>query len=372
MKARWLILLVLSILLMGSRNLPLSSAISPSAQQVPTVPGLTCDQLVTLAVTTVGVVCDNLGRNQACYGNKLVSVEFRPNFNANFIQSGDKVDLLSIQRLQTSPLDRVASDWGIAVLKAQANLPDNLPGQNVTFLLFGDASIDNPSPDMRAVTVETHIGGLECTNAPEFAVMIQSPEESQVSMRINGADVTLGSTAYVTANRDTGRMTFAILEGTGVIWVDGVTKIIQPGMKTGVPLGGADGLQAVGAPSDPAPYDSTLIQNVPLNLLDRQVTAPDTGVVVQPQPIVITATPTPEAACMPRADWTYRYVIQLGDNLASIALKLNMRTADLQAGNCIADPNRLIAGQSIHVPRRWRPPRRERPPRSRRRQSRRG
>ena len=92
---------------------------------------------------------------------------------------------------------------------------------------------------------------------------------------------------------------------------------------------------------------------MPINLLDRQVGAPDTGVVVepQPQPVVITATPTPETACTPRADWTYRYVIQLNDNLASIALKLNMRTADLQAGNCIADPNRLIAGQSIHVPR---------------------
>ena len=228
MKARWLMLLVLSILLMGSRNLPLSSAMSPAAQQVPTVPpGLTCDQLVTLAVTTVGVVCDNLGRNQACYGNKLVSVEFRPNFNTSFVQSGDKVDLLSIQRMQTSPLDRAASDWGIAVLKAQANLPDNLPGQNVTFLLFGDASIDNPSPDMRAVTVETRIGGLECTNAPESAVMIQSPEGTQVSMRINGADVTLGSTAYITANRDTGRMTFAVLEELGVIAADGVTKIVS-------------------------------------------------------------------------------------------------------------------------------------------------
>ncbi len=352
MKARWLILLVLPILLMASRSPAMSSAMSPSVQQLPTVPsGLTCDQLVTLAVTTVGVVCDNLGRNQACYGNRLVSVDFKPNVNANFAQSGDKVDLLSIQRLQTSALSRVSNDWGIAILKAQVNLPDALPGQNVTFLLFGDASIDNPSPDMRGVTVQTRIGGLECTNAPESAVMIQAPEGSQVSMIINGADVTLGSTAYVTANPDTERMTFAILEGVGVISADGVTKIIQPGMKTGIPLGGADGLQVVGPPSDPSPYDSTLIQNVPLDLLDRQVAAPDTGVVVQPQLIVITATPTPEAVCTPRTDWGYRYVIQLGDNLASIALKLNMRTADLQAGNCIADPNRLIAGQSIHVPR---------------------
>ncbi|MBI1257718.1 MAG: LysM peptidoglycan-binding domain-containing protein [Chloroflexi bacterium] len=352
MKARWLILLLLSILLMASRNLPPSSAGSPPVQQLATAPsGLTCDQLVTLAVTTVGVVCDNLGRNQACYGNKLVSVEFKPNVSENFSQSGDKIDLLSIQRIQTAPLNRVTSNWGIAVLKAQADLPDALPGQNVTFLLFGDASIDNPSPDMRAVTVQTRIGDLECTNAPESAVMIQAPEGSQVSMTINGADVILGSTAYITANPNTERMTFAILEGVGVISAEGVTRIIQPGMKTGIPLGGADGLQAAGPPSEPSAYDSTLIQNVPINLLDRQVVPPNPIEVVQPQPDASTATPTPEAACAPRTDWPYRYVIQVNDNLASIALKLNMRTADLQAGNCIADPNRLIAGQTIRVPR---------------------
>ena len=204
MKTRWLILLLLSILLMASRNLPLSSTVSPSVEQLATAPpGLTCDQLVTLATTTVGVVCNNLGRNQACYGNKLVTVDFRPNVNASFTQSGDKVDLLSIQRLQTSALNRATNDWGIAILKAQADLPDALPGQNVTFLLFGDTSIDNPSPDMRAVTVQTRIGAVECANAPASAVMIQSPEGSQVSMNINGADVTLGSTAYITANPDT-------------------------------------------------------------------------------------------------------------------------------------------------------------------------
>src|SRR5262249_37036642 len=31
--------------------------------------------------------------------------------------------------------------------------------------------------------------------------------------------------------------------------------------------------------------------------------------------------------------------------------KLNLRTADLQAGNCVANPNALIAGQTLHIPR---------------------
>ena len=118
-------------------------------------------------------------------------------------------------------------DWGIAVIKAQANLPDALPGQNVTFLLYGDTTLDNPSPDMHAVTVSTRIGNTSCSDVPDSAVLIQSPTGAQVAMNINGADVTLGSTAYVTASLETQRMTFAILEGEGMITAQGVTQIVQ-------------------------------------------------------------------------------------------------------------------------------------------------
>ncbi len=184
MKARWLILLVLSILLMGSRNLPLSSAVSPSAQQVPTVPaGLTCDQLVTLAVTTAGVVCDNLGRNQACYGNKLVAVDFRPNFNANFVQSGDKVDLLSISACKHPP-STAPRALGDCRPEGAGQSAGRFARSKRHLLAVRRCQHRRPSPDMRGVTVQTQIGGLECSNAPESAVMIQSPEGSQVSMRL--------------------------------------------------------------------------------------------------------------------------------------------------------------------------------------------
>lgn len=352
MRGRLLILLLLALGLMANSN---AGTVSQTIAQMPTPPpNITCNQLVTLATTTVGLVCDGLGRNQACYGNKLVTADFRPDVNATFIKSGDKVDLLSLQRLQTSALDRATQDWGIAILKAQANLPDTLPGQNVTFLLFGDTSVDNPTPDMRAVTVQTGIGGVNCTDAPESAVMLQSPRGSEVAMNINGADVTLGSTAYLTANQGSD-MQFSILEGLGKITANNVTQTVQPGAMVSIPLGGTNGLQVSGPPSSPQPYNLPAIQLAPFNLLDRKITLPPP---IQPGQSLLattqeaTAEVTTEAtACVPRADWRFRYRIQPGDNLATIALKLNMRTADLQAGNCIADPNRLIAGTTIHVPR---------------------
>ncbi len=276
------------------------STVAQPAEQISTpAPNITCDQLVTLAETTVGLVCNNMGRNQACYGNRLVSVDFAPNSPFTFQKSGDVVDLLAVRRLSTSPLNMNTRDWGIAVIKAQANLPDALPGQNVTFLLFGDTTVDNPSPDMRAVTVSTRIGGTNCADAPNNGVLIQSPQGSNVAMKINGADVTLGSTAFVTTNSDTQRMTFAVLEGEGIISAFNTTQTVLPGMKTGIPLGGPDGLQAAGAPSAPSPYDPTTLVNLPVNLLDRPITVP-------PPATETTTTATPTQDPTPRITITAR------------------------------------------------------------------
>lgn len=349
-----IVLLLATLLVAAGCNMAEQSTVAQPANdfaaQISTPPpDVTCDQLVTLAETTVGLVCDGIGRNQACYGNRLVSVDFQPNSGLTFQQSGDTVDLLAVRRLSTSPLNTQTRDWGIAVIKAQANLPDALPGQNVTFLLYGDTTVDNPSPSMNAVTVSTRIGSTNCEDAPDSGVLIQSPEGSEVVMNINGADVTLGSTAFVTTNLDTQRMTFAVLEGQGVVSAFGVSQVVVPGMKTGVQLGGGpDGLQASGPPNEPAPYDAASVAHLPVNLLDRQIVVPP-PLNVTPTP-VITVTPT-QTACTPRSDWQYRYVVQRGDNLSLIAQKLNVRTADLQAGNCIVNPNQLIAGQTILVPR---------------------
>jgi len=347
------IMLLVAVFLVASCNMAAQSSVAESVDQVSTPPpNITCDQLVTLAETSVGLVCNGIGRNQACYGNHLVSVEFQPNSPLTFQKSGDTVDLLQVKKLSTSPLNIQTKDWGIAVIKAQANLPDALPGQNVTFLLYGDTTVDNPSPGMNAVTVSTRIGNTTCSKVPDSAVLIQAPEGSQVAMNINGADVTLGSTAYITAelNKD---MEFAIVEGQGVITAGGVTRVVQPGAQVGIPLGGTDGLHAAGAPSEPQPFDVNAISVAPFKLLDRQIVIPPPIVPGQAAPETATFTPAPQVVattCSPRTDWTYRYTIQRGDYLSSIALRINVRTADLQAGNCIANPNQLVAGTTLRVP----------------------
>ncbi len=332
-------LLLIAVLLVIGYSTPVVTAAQP-VDQAPT-PDAMCAALVGEAEARVNAQCDSLGRNQACYGNQTVTVDFQPGSKLVFNQSGDTVDLLEVQRVSTAPLDLANSDWGIAVLKAQADLPQSLPGQNVTFILFGDTTVDNPTPDLHSVIVSTRIGGFDCSNAPDSAVLIQSPTGQQVTMNLNGADVTLGSTAYVTAEQNN-YLTFGIIEGQGTIGAFGTTRIVLPGMQVRVPLGTEDGLQVTGIPFEPEPYNQHVIDRAPLVLLDRPVEAE-----------AVTSTP---AACTPRADWTFRYTVRVGDTLSGIAQRAGVTTSVLADGNCIVDVNHILAGQVLRVPRDVPPP----------------
>ncbi len=107
-----------------------------------------CPSIVQQALNAAQDSCDGLGRNQACYGNINLEATPRdgvPDFTFN--APGDLADVANLQSLQLSSLDTDSNSWGVALMKVQANLPDTLPGQNVTFVLFGDVQIENKGGD---------------------------------------------------------------------------------------------------------------------------------------------------------------------------------------------------------------------------------
>ncbi len=314
---------------------------------------LTCDQLVTLATNTAGTACEGLGRNQVCYGNRRVTVEFAPQNNPPFSNVGDRVELLSLRSISTAPLDQLTGDWGVAFLKAQANLPDALPGQNVTFLLFGDATLENVTSDMRAVRLSSGITGTQCEEAPS-GVLIQSPTGQQVTMTINGADITLGSTVFMSALPNVS-MKLSTLEGVAIVTAMGDTRIVPQGGEIGVRLGGEDGLEAIDVPSALRGFTQVELPFTPLSLLEEPVELPPslalTGAMGAPTAIPTTAPTTPAiSGCAPREDWTFRYTVQLGDTLSGIAARAGVRLDQLMAGNCLSDASRILAGQVLRVP----------------------
>jgi len=115
----------------------ISTAIS-IAQEV------TCPAMVETILETVGETCTEVGRNEACYGNQLVDAQgFDEQPLSDFASAGDTVDIASIASLSTADFDINTDTWGIAILALQADLPDTLPGQNVTIVIFGDTQLGN-------------------------------------------------------------------------------------------------------------------------------------------------------------------------------------------------------------------------------------
>lgn len=139
--ARWSALLALSLVILVASPVRAQEDLNDS-----------CPLIVDQALDVVGDACRFLGRNEACYGHVRVKAEFwEPRAGLSFDAPEDQVALIDLRRLQSLPLDAARGEWGVAVLNLQADLPETLPGQAVTFLLMGDAALENAvAPDAAA------------------------------------------------------------------------------------------------------------------------------------------------------------------------------------------------------------------------------
>ncbi|MEO0564264.1 MAG: hypothetical protein AAF125_19320, partial [Chloroflexota bacterium] len=149
-----------------------------------------------------------------------------------------------------------ADAWGVAIANVQANVPGALPGQLVTFVVFGGTELIPADENLNAFTFRGGVGNPSCSAAPD-GLLVQTPDGlADVTFTVNGVDVSLGSTAYITAEADDDLL-FALLEVNATVTADGATEQLVGGQLTTVPLD-ADA-QATGAPTEPQPivYDET-------------------------------------------------------------------------------------------------------------------
>lgn len=119
-----------------------------------------CPDIVAAALNSAETHCLNTGRNTLCYGN--LSAEATPQTgvtNFRFEQVGDVVSLTDLDTLKLDPMDIDAGTWGVALMQLQANLPDTIPGQNVTFLIFGDVSLENATQTGMLLETTTRMRG---------------------------------------------------------------------------------------------------------------------------------------------------------------------------------------------------------------------
>lgn len=193
----------------------------------------TCPTEVDIILSSVEQDCAALERNSACYGNYRIDAETAG--DDVFAQSGDIVALEALFSLRTYPLSVEAAEWGIAVFSIQADLPDTLPGQNVTMVVFGEAEIepDMDAPEdysgpMQAFYFRTGIGAPVCQDVPEGGVLVQTPQQAPVQLLVNGFELRIGSTALLTA-ATTEELTITTLEGLVQVTAEGVTQDVPAG-----------------------------------------------------------------------------------------------------------------------------------------------
>lgn len=109
--------------------------------------GQVCPEIVTQALVMADDECTGLERNNACYGFNRVSATFADVMPEDFFSSlGDKAGLNTLTSIATSPMDEAVEEWGVALMRIQANIPGTLPGQAVVFVLIGDISLENSVP----------------------------------------------------------------------------------------------------------------------------------------------------------------------------------------------------------------------------------
>ena len=105
-----------------------------------------CPDWVHTALETIGTLCDATARNQACYGN--LSLEATPQADVvdfTFNATGDIEDVIDIQSLRLTALNLDTEEWGVALMRLQANLASSQP-KDLTLLTFGDVSLQNAVP----------------------------------------------------------------------------------------------------------------------------------------------------------------------------------------------------------------------------------
>jgi hypothetical protein len=243
----------------------------------PAAQDTTCGVFVQQAMTQVESGCSGTGRNQACYG--YVSLQATPRegvTNFQFTRQGDLANVADLSSVQLDPLNTEADTWGIVLMKLQASLPETLPGQNVTFLLFGDVEIRNavdPEADptlqpMQAFYLNTGITQTDCAAAPADGILIQTPEGvGKVHMRANGVDIQLGSTAFLRAQPEE-NLIIDVLEGESAVRSGGKTVIVPDGAEIEIPID--EDFQAEGEPGEPYAYELEFLEDLPIDVLPEE------------------------------------------------------------------------------------------------------
>ena len=212
-----------------------------------------CQALIDRTIQASESFCSDTTTNTACYGNNTIRAELAPNASRRFSERGDRIAVDELRRLTASPLNLDNNEWGIAVFNVIANLPRSLPGETVTMVVFGNATLDNQGGDgagLESFYFSSELGQIVCEKIPFDGLMVTSPDGSGVRFAINGSELTLMGNANIKAVRN-GEMEVSVYKGSARIVANGEEQYFGAGQQVSIQLGGENGTQAISGPSEP-------------------------------------------------------------------------------------------------------------------------
>jgi hypothetical protein len=231
---------------------------APQASLLATATVDSCQALIDTALQASAQGCTSMGPNQVCYGNTTLTAQLAEGALNPFQQRGDIITVDSLLSLDASPLNPSTNQWGIAIFKLLADLPRTLPGQNVTFMVFGNTSLTNPTGDLQAFYFSSRLGQMACARIPFDGILINMPDGSGISFSANGTDITLLGAAALEAHANE-QMTVSVVDGSASVTANGQTQYFGAGQEVQVPMGGSSGLDASGPPSAPTTSADSLV-----------------------------------------------------------------------------------------------------------------
>ncbi len=240
----------------------------------------TCPEIVQAALDATDEQCSATGRNEACYGNVNLEATPQPGIDDfTFRTPGDLVAVSAVESLTLSSRVDDTGEWGVALMQLQANLPESLPGQNVTFLLFGDVQITNG--------VETNVDPITFDVAAQGNINVRggpSTDDAPIASLSGGETVMANG-----RNADGSWLQVALADGsTGwvsadVVALDGDSSLLNVIDPLALPLNPMQAFyfqSGIGdAPCAEAP-DSGILVQTPEGVGEIQFTVNDVNVVL--------------------------------------------------------------------------------------------
>ncbi len=275
--------------------------IPPTWTPPPTLPP-TCGQIIAAAGAAAPSLCGSAAVGEACYVAPRAALTARSvNAPPAFAAPGERAPLTLASRLDTGGYDPDSGTWGMILAQVRADPPEVPPGQWVTIVQFGEATIfdggDGVAP-FQSLQLHAGFGDPRCDQAPLPGALIQSVTGGDAVLAINGVSLRFDGTLLIRAQGQ-GTMQVTVLYGQAVATAPGGEVLEAPaGTEINTPLGGASGYVATG-PVTLKPLNTANTAYLPLVALPRPVAIAPPALPTQAGPglsqQVATYMPTEEA-----------------------------------------------------------------------------